>query len=229
MLLEDVSRVLSTKRSFMVSFMERYVLSQIHVARNEMLANQENFDRVIDFCLHTRQRIRTDELRRAKRYFHSKFADINGYLENDEWNNLQEVVYSPPTRVGVGQKIGSLILEMLIHYGEANHDIEPHLLVPIDTHVRRIFTDCLHLDNVPSVGEPTTSNRYQSFQELLATQSAERIPRIVFDYLWFIGKVFCTKASGSRHRYSRGYRLCSMCWIKGFCVHEDKWTYEHDN
>jgi endonuclease III len=223
--LKDVSRLLATKRPFMFSFMERYIFAQIGVARTEALATSENFMRTIDFCLMTRQRVRQNEYELAKTFFADNFTQIQANVADGNWPALLPLVYNAP---GVGQKIGSLILEMLIHYGEANQALEPKLFVPIDTHVERILSECLGLNNVPSVGLPVWKQTYQDFQQFLANNSAEGTPRIYFDYLWFVGKVFCRKINENNERYSKGYRLCSMCWIKDHCTYADKWFTNYE-
>lgn len=219
MLLKRVSRLLWKRRYFMFSFMERYMLLRIKVQRTEMLTNRRNFNLVIDFCLRTNPyRL---PLQRTKDHFSAHFKTIKKYIERGNLEELRDLVY--PT-IGVGQKIGSLILEVLIHYGQANANLEHQLFVPIDTHVHRIFTDCLGRDDVPSIGASIDSGKYQRFQKLLTDNSAKGNPRIIFDYLWFVGKVFCGNVAHNNDRYSRGYRLCSMCWIKDLCQSPDKWT-----
>ncbi len=220
MRLQHVSRLLATKRSFMFSFMEKYLFSQIQVLRTETIRNSENFKKVIDFCLRTRQRIVIEELQRAKTYFSHNFQKIQEYVRKGRGEDLRNLVYSAP---GVGQKIGNLVLEVIIHYGEANSDLESQLYVPIDTHVRRIFRECLGLNNVPRIGSSPYSRAYLRFQQYLAANTADGVSRIYFDYLWFVGKVFCTRIDVSKEGYSRGYRLCSMCWIKDYCILPDKW------
>jgi len=222
MILQDVSRLLATKRSFMFSFMERYLFSQIGVQkRTEIISNLENFKGMIDFCLKTRGPFGRREYPKGMEYFSDNFQKIQDYVHKGCMQDLQKVVYSAP---GVGQKIGSLILEVIIHYGEANSDLEPLLWVPIDRHVRRILTECLGLDNVPGIEIKPDSAKYLDFQENLAKNTADGVPRIYFDYLWFVGKVFCAKIDANKEGYSRGYRLCSMCWIKDYCILSDKWT-----
>ena len=219
--LADVSRLLSTKRPFMFSFMERYIFSQIQVPRIETISNSENFMRVIDFCLRTRQRVRQDELLQAKEHFSNNFKNIRAAIHQGKWVNLRNLIYSAP---GVGQKIGSLILEVIIHYGESNANLESLLFVPIDTHVRRIFTQCFGLNNVPAIGSPVDSRNYIEFQQFLADNTADGIPRIYFDYSWFVGKVFCRKTNENEEGYSRGFKLCPMCWIKDYCTFPDLWN-----
>jgi endonuclease III len=219
--LENVSHLLSTKHSFMFSFMERYIFSQIQVPRKETISNPENFGRMIDFCLRTKQRIRQNELLQAQAHFSNNFENIRKSVHQGDWINLLNLVYSTP---GVGQKIGSLILEVIIHYGEANTALESQLFVPIDTHVQRIFTQCLGLNNVPPIGTPVYSKRYIAFQRFLSENAADGVSRIYFDYLWFVGKFFCRKINETEEGYSKGFRLCPMCWIKDDCIFPDKWN-----
>jgi len=190
------------------------------VPRQETLANSTNFMKMIDFCLRTRQRVKGKDFDQAQKYFAENFKGIKENIIRGNWPETLRLVYDAR---GVGQKIGSLILEVLIHYGEANQALEPKLFVPIDTHVQRIFSECLGLSNVPSIGSPVWASNYLGFQQFLADNSGEGTLRIYFDYLWFVGKVFCRKITENDERYSKGYRLCSMCWIKDYCSFPDKW------
>jgi endonuclease III len=218
--LRDVSRLLAAKRPFMFSFMDRYIFSQIQVPRQESLESLANFMKIIDFCLKTRQRVNRKDFDQSQKYFADNFKETKENIISGNWPETLRLIYGAR---GVGQKIGSLILEALIHYGKANDDLEPQLFVPIDTHVRRIFTECLGLTNVPSIGSPVSSSDYRGFQQFLADNTDQGTPRIYFDYLWFVGKVFCRKITENDEVYSKGYRLCSMCWIKDYCSFPDKW------
>lgn len=218
--LKDISCLLATKKPFMVSFMGSYIFSRIKVPRQETLSSSANFMKMIDFCLRTRQRIKEKDFKLANAYFTDNFKAVKQCLIDGNWQEVKHLIYDAH---GVGQKIGSLILEVLIHYGEANKVLEPKLFVPIDTHVQRILSECLRLPNVPSIGASVWASDYNVFQEFLTDNSAEGAPRICFDYLWFVGKVFCQKINAIDGGYSRGYRLCPICWIKDYCTHTDKW------
>lgn len=220
MALGDVAQLLSTKRAFMRAFMERYLCAQIDVPRTAILENAGNFQKAIDFCLKTRQRIVNRELQIGSEYFARNYSRIKDAAIAGVWPELVETVYSAP---GVGQKIGSLILEVIIHYGELNPALEKKLFVPLDTHVIRILSECLHVQDVPPMGTPFQADKMQRFQIFLKNNTSPDLPRIYFDYLWFVGKVFCTKKIAEGDQYSRGYRLCAMCWIKEHCLYEDKW------
>jgi hypothetical protein len=70
-----------------------------------------------------------------------------------------------------------------------------------------------------------TDKDFLSFQNELDKIAPKESGRIIFDYLWFIGKVFCQKIIYQQDSYSRGFRLCESCWIKKTCQHPDKWKY----
>lgn len=220
MTLSDVSGILGRKRPVMFAFMEKYLFAQVRVPRTEVLSNQQNFDRVIDFCLNTRQRKKIDEFEEAKALISANFGRIREGVRQGDIEGLRTLLYSAP---GVGQKIGNLILEVIIHYGEANPRLEPYLYVPIDTHVRRMLVDCLGVRSVPDVACSPKAPRYLRFQRNLAANAAQGVPPICFDYLWFVGKVLCTKKDSDGAGYNRGYRLCSICWLRDHCLVPDKW------
>ncbi len=220
MALRDVAQLLSAKRAFMHAFMERYLCAQIDVPRTAILENTGNFQRTIDFCLKTRQRIVNKELKSGSEYFARNYNRIKNATATGDWPELVDAVYEA---LGVGQKIGSLILEVIIHYGESNPKLEKELFIPLDTHVIRILSECLHVRDVPPMGTSFQSDKMQHFQRFLKENTPVGLPRIYFDYLWFVGKVLCTKKSANGDQYSRGYRLCAMCWIKEHCLYDDKW------
>lgn len=216
----EVLKILSKQRKFMANFIENYMFRQVNVPLDKDMIKEDNFLKVVDFCLNTRQRMNSNEYRKAKTYFANNYKNFNNFLKEKDIDNLKKLVYKAP---GVGQKIGSLILEVFIHYGKLCPSIEKELFVPIDTHVERIFKDSFNLCNVPTIGSKYTSRRFVDFQNFLKENTAKGESRIIFDYLWFIGKVFCTKINYNSEIYSRGYRLCSMCWIKDYCKVENKW------
>jgi hypothetical protein len=196
------------------------LFAQVKVPRREILSSQQNFDRVIDFCLNTRQRKKLNEFEAAKDHFSANFERIREGVRQGDIEGLRTLAYMAP---GVGQKIGNLILEVIIHYGQENPDLEPYLYVPIDTHVRRVLVHCLGVPSVPQVACPPGAPRYLRFQHHLAANAAKNVPPICFDYLWFVGKVLCTKKDSDGKGYSRGYRLCSICWVRDQCLISDKW------
>jgi hypothetical protein len=66
-----------------------------------------------------------------------------------------------------------------------------------------------------------SNNKFINFQNKLKEYSNGK-PIIYFDYLWFIGKMFCNKIDENNEK-SRGYKLCKYCWIKDCCENNNKW------
>jgi hypothetical protein len=230
MLLVEVHRILTSKRNFMFSFMENYVCHKGNVDRDSILNTKKNFISIIRFCINTRQRQVTTQNENAISYFGFHYKAIRNAINDSDWDLLKGLIYlkhkdkeymdenglSYP--IGVSQKIGSLILEVLIHYGETNPNLESKLLVPIDTHVHHIFSECLGIESVPGIGANITSQDFIDFQEYLCANTYRNNPRIYFDYLWFVGKVFCTQ-----REKGNGFRLCNICWINRQCIYANKW------
>ncbi|MDP3830820.1 MAG: hypothetical protein Q8Q47_06095 [Ignavibacteriaceae bacterium] len=206
--------------------MENYLFNRIGVNRNEILEDYNQFIKVIRFCLLTTQRPRHDIVNLGLEYFNGTYVEFRNAIINSDWDNLIRVTYSSP---GVKQKVGSLILEVFIHYAGLNLRLENKLFVPIDSHVKRIFSDCLGAYDVSERGLPTYpgQNTYSIFQQKLMNNTYNNLPRIYFDYLWFVGKVFCTSKINENdiNIYKRSYRLCSICWLKDICINPDRWNY----
>jgi hypothetical protein len=228
--LVDVHRILTSKRNIMFSFAEHYLFQKANIQRTEILNTRENFIKVIRFCINQRQRQVNDQRENAINYFKFHFTAIRKAINQGDWESLKNMIYNnhrnreymianqlhPP--IGVGQKIGSFILEVLIHYGENNPALESKLFVPIDTHVHHILSECLGIDNIPWIDTNIASQSFIDFQENLRANIYDSNPRIYFDYLWFVGKIFCTQ-----REYGNGFRLCNICWIKEHCVYANKW------
>ena len=180
---------------------------------------QDNYERVIDFCLKTRRNPNTKDLQKARLYFHRNFGTFRKLLFSGDIAKLRELVGKAP---GVGQKIGAFILEVFILYGNNNPSLQKKLFVPLDAHTLRMFREALKIPDVPqktTIGE----RELQNFQYGLDKYIPLNGSRIYFDFLWFIGKVFCQKITKKEKSYSRGYRLCNICWIKDYCKIEEKW------
>jgi len=221
----EVGKILATKKDFMRQFMERYILQQLGLKLDDDILSKENYTKIIDFCLNTRQRIVNNELVEGKNYFKEQYSAFVNYYQTNDIEELKELVYRCP---GVGQKIGSFILEVFIHYFGKNKTVEKELFLPIDTHTRRILVECLEV-KVPGIGENIKTKNYNSFQKFLLENTPENENRIIFDYLWFVGKVFCVKVSENinSNTYSRGYKLCNLCWINELCKYKNKWIIKN--
>ena len=218
-------KILKTKKPFMDSFMDNYLCKQISVPRTRLLSNKENYEKVIDFCLRTRRNPNGPDLRKAKKHFYKNFDEFKMLLKKGEFKQLQELVNQAP---GVGQKIGALILEVFIFYGANNSKLIKELYVPLDAHTIRMFDEALNMKNVPKKYSDLKT-KLSPFQDELSSHLPANGERIYFDYLWFIGKVFCQKITKSKNSYSRGYRLCNMCWINNYCQINPKWDYSSIN
>lgn len=84
-----VSKILSQKRKFMASFMKNYMFKQIDVSSNKLL-EENNFKRVIDFCLNTRQRMNENEYSQAKVYFKKHYKNFVKGLREARIDNLKK-------------------------------------------------------------------------------------------------------------------------------------------
>lgn len=228
--LSEVHCSLISKRNFMFSFMENYIFNKVNVNRNNILDTVENFIEVIRFCLETRPRRVNVQNENAINYFTFHYNPIHSAINQGDWELLKDLIYLKHKNeeymiaeglnypIGVGQKIGSLILEVLIHYGESNPDLESKLFLPIDTHVQHILVECLGIDNVPRISANVRTASFQNFQEYLRVNTYDSNPRIYFDYLWFVGKIFCTQRENGN-----GFRLCNICWCNEYCIYANKW------
>jgi endonuclease III len=207
------------KLSFPVKHNKNYVLHQVEVSVHEMLASKENFINIVDFCLHTRKIPKNNELQKAIKYFNEKYEDFRENIYEGNLSYLRDIIEKAP---GVGQKIGALILEIFIFYGKNNTELIKELYVPLDAHTTRLFKEALNLKNVPEK-YPISRKRLEAFQTELTQYVPDGGERIVFDFLWFIGKVYCQKITRNDNGYSRGFRLCSECWIRKYCQIKDQW------
>lgn len=224
-MLVELSQILAAKKPFMFSFTEHYLFKRVDVEKTEMLNDIYKFKKIIRFCLMTAQRTRLNLVNSGVQYFSNNYKPFKNAIANSNWDKLVEITYTEP---GVGQKIGSLILEVFIHYGELNQSFENKLFVPIDTHIKRIFSECLGFTDVSENGIPIIlrNNKYHNFQQLLFNNTSPGLPRIYFDYLWFVGKVFCTAKlnQNNTNTFNRAYRLCSICWLKDICICPERWN-----
>lgn len=216
----EVSRVLKEKAPFMRAFMRNYIFEKIDVQMTaDAINNKQNYERVIDFCLRTRNKENQEDLLSAKIYFSENYEEFKRLLMQER--NIQGLQNLVDRARGVGQKIGSFILEVFIHYILQDEELSRQLNVPLDTHVIRIFEEAF-FQETPKMIDKINSKRYLGFQKLLKENSIDGNP-IYFDYFWFIGKIFHPKINPESNNYSKGYRLCSMCWIKDVCKSNDKW------
>jgi len=212
--------ILYSHKMEMEKFMNFYVFKRMKVNMDTFLNNENDFLLFIKFCLNTAQKKSDKNIKDGLNYFKRKYLDIIKMLNNKDIYNLKKCIYNSP---GVGQKIGSMILEFIYLYSDKkDDDIAKKLFLPLDTHVLRLLDECFHLNNIPKEYQFKIENeKFINFQRSLQKYTNEK-PIIYFDYLWFIGKMFCNKISENDEK-SRGYKLCNYCWIKDYCENKNKW------
>lgn len=202
----------------MRQFMSRYLLGQVNVPRNKMLSNLDNYNKIIDFCLKTRRFPNNKSLSNAKRHFTINYPAITQLIKDKDIKALRSIIHEAE---GVGQKVGSFILEVFIHYGLNDKVFSRELYVPLDSHVLRVLSDAFGM-NIKNHQLNLDNENFINFQSVLK-QNAVDGRAIIFDYLWFVGKVFHPELKRVIGKFSRGYRLCSICWIKDVCRDKNKW------
>jgi len=213
--------ILYSHRDEMEQFMDFYVFKRKGINKETFLDNENDFLSFVDFCLHTVPKPNEEKIKEGKDCLRGRYSVIKELINNKKIIELKYCIYSSP---GVGQKIGSMMLEFIYLYSnKRDTDIAKTLFVPLDTHVLRLFDECFHLENIPSNEHQRKidSNKFIEFQESLK-QYTNGKPIIYFDYLWFIGKTFCPKINED-NEMSRGYKLCNYCWLKDYCENDDKW------
>ena len=215
--LNKVHEILLSKESEMKEFMKHYAFKKNKKNIETFVDDKVQFLEFIDFCLNTRRKSVEEHKIEGKQYFNKNYDNIIRSVEEKDVAKLRSLVCDSP---GVGQKIGSMILEFIFLYSRHRDEaVIKELYVPIDTHVKRIFKYSFGMET-PEIGWRYGNKKFQEFQDLLDGYSNNK-GRIYFDYLWFVGKVFCTKMESKN---SKGYKLCQYCWIKEYCKNKDKWS-----
>ena len=216
----EAFEILYSRRTEMENFMNFYVFKKMNISKETFLENESDFLKFVKFCLNTAQRPKEKNINNGLKHFQMNYRAILKMLEEKNIDCLKGCIYSSP---GMGQKIASMMLEFIFLYSnKRDTEIAKTLFVPLDTHVLRLFDECFHLDNIPNNSQLNIDNKYFiSFQKSLENYTNGR-PIIYFDYLWFIGKMFCNKIN-EENEMSRGYKLCHYCWLKNCCENENKW------
>jgi len=209
--------ILYSHRDEMEHFMNYYVFKRMRINKETFLDNENDFLSFIEFCLNTAQHPRGENIINGRNHFRRNYLAIKEMIDKKNISSLKECIYSSP---GVAQKIGSMMLEFIYLYSnKRDTSIAKTLFVPLDTHVLRLFEECFHLKNIPRNNNQLNINNnvFLGFQRSLE-QYTNGKPIIYFDYLWFIGKMFC-----NRNDMNRGYKLCNYCWLKDCCENNNKW------
>ncbi len=209
--MKNLFEILHNKKPFMEKFFDEYCFNKAGVDKNKFVDNKKDFLKFISFCLNTRQRVVNRDLENAKLYFKDKHTLINKLIKKGDVKKLEEIIYNAP---GVGQKIGSMMLEFIFMYsGYKSDKYLKEINLPIDTHVKRVLEESFKNTKVPNINASYKSKKYVDFQKEIQGFTKNDLGRAYFDYLWFIGKVFCKK----------DYKLCNICWIKEVCM-QKKWN-----
>lgn len=215
--LSNAYDTLVSKKEEMRVFIHNYMFKKHHIDMKTFVDHKDQFAIFAKACMLTRQVPNADDLSKGSDYVDQNFEAVHTAVVRGTFGDLSTLIYGIP---GVGQKIGSLMLEIIYMYSNyADDSVLAFVNLPIDTHTKRILKDSFHYE-VPGIESKIRSKRYIKFQDQLSSITGVR-PRAYFDYLWFVGKVFCGKMTGKSR--NRGYRLCNMCWIRESCEIQDKW------
>jgi len=210
-----VFEILYSKRKEMEDFFDHYIFEAMDIKKYEFIDDKNQFKRFIDFCLSTRQQPNKEYDEVAKSQLEKIYPMLVNLIKQKDIDGLKILIYGTH---GIGQKIGSMMLEMIFLYSNYRDAVvTKQLFVPIDVHIERIFKDSFKIIT-PKIGTKPKEKKFIEFQESL-DQYTNNQSRIYFDYLWFVGKMFCAKITDEK---SKGYKLCNYCWIKDYCKN-DKW------
>jgi len=218
----EAYEILYSHRNEMDRFMNFYVFKRMNIDKDTFLENENDFLKFVEFCLKTIQRPNNNYFSDGLEYFKNNYLSIKLLISQKNIEELKSCVYKCP---GVGQKIGSMLLEFIYLYSnKKDNEIANTLYVPLDTHVLRLLNECFHLNNIPQTSNQINNIeniKFINFQNSLKKYTSGK-PIIYFDYLWFIGKMFCNKIN-EENEMSKGYKLCNYCWLNKCCGNENKW------
>jgi len=212
-ILAMVIKELRNHDDYMKNFFNERVFRCLHINKNLLLDEGENDLRMLFFfCLTQRRQQTFDNIIIGMNYFNKNQSNLVQTLEEnfknpeEKFERVEAIVYPHRKKgVGIGQKIGSLFLELLVLYGNTCQEILPYLYVPIDENVQSVL-EKLGIKDVPRVGTPINASKFRRFQDWLAKIADENGRyRIHFDYLWYIYREFCRNNN------------CDECWIQAIC------------
>jgi endonuclease III len=172
-------------------------------------ATRENLTKIFRISAPAKARVKIGDLRQSVKEFDERCDEIINYMSSseDDAKTKHEWLLGELTGIrGVGTKIACDFLEHAVYWDGIWPELRDELYVPVDRHIYRIMTEKLKVfseDEVP-LGKPYKSRRFIEFQEAL---SKVHMPRVEFDFLWFIGSQF---------KCAYGI-YCEYCWIKCLC------------
>lgn len=140
------------------------------------------------------------------KFFHTLDLEKAKRLEGKvRFNYLYSIIVGLPK---IGSKIASVFMKNTVREFSVFPELEEHLFLPIDVHIKNILTNKLQVfsQNELSKENPLKSKKSMLFQEQLTKIHS---PRVELDALWFIGHIFCNKKSG--------FVCKKLCWIRKYC------------
>jgi hypothetical protein len=219
--MREVFKTLYAKREEMEQFMDLYLFKRAGCSKDGFIDDKRQFFAFIKVCARLRSGpLRPTLMDEIRLGFTPQYPSIKKLIQDRNIKELQTVFYGVK---GIGQKIGSLMLELIFLYSRyRDEQAAAELYVPIDTHINRIFEESFGL-NPPRIGVSPSEKRFIAFQDALNEYTGGK-PRVYFDYLWYIGKVYCEKTNPPG-QFSPGYKLCKDCWIEKQCAFPMKWEW----
>jgi hypothetical protein len=139
--------ILYNHKNEMENFMNHYVFKKMNINKDTFLNNEDDFLLFVKFCLNTAQKVSNENINKGLNYFKKQYKNIIKLIENNDIKALQNKIYNSP---GMGQKIGSMLLEFIYMYSnKKNDELAKELYLPLDTHVIRLFRDSFNINNIP--------------------------------------------------------------------------------
>jgi hypothetical protein len=101
---------LYSHRAEMEHFIDFSTFRIININKNTFLENKKDFLAFVKLCLHSAQRPREENITKGLQHFEKNYAEIKKMIDEKNIDALKNFVYDA---AGVGQKIGSMMLEFI--------------------------------------------------------------------------------------------------------------------
>jgi hypothetical protein len=137
--LQKAYEILFCHKNEMENFMDYYIFKKMKIEKDTFLDTEKDFLLFVEFCLNTAQMVKNENIKNGINYFKNHYNTIVKLIDANNIRVLQNIVYDSP---GMGQKIGSMMLEFVYLYSnKRNEETAKQLYLPLDTHVIRLFKD----------------------------------------------------------------------------------------